>query len=99
MRSSPTPTVFTSSIINVLVFYLEGGVEPPKTRDGVILPASVDDHDRKIGLGMALTSKMGRHRGFICSTMGDVETMAVNSRVEGLPSFSYVLETTPPALY
>ena len=48
---------------------------------------------------MALTGKMGRHRGFVCANMGDVETMAVDSRVEGLSSFSYILETIPPALY
>ena len=48
---------------------------------------------------MALASKMGWHRGFVCATMGDVEMMAVDSRVEGLSGFSYILETTPPALY
>ena len=52
-----------------------------------------------IALGMALAGKTGRHRGFVCATMGDVETMAVDSRAEGLPGFSYILETTPPALY
>ena len=54
---------------------------------------------------------MGRHRGFVYATlgdvetmgdvemMGDVETMAVHSRVDGLSGFSYILETTPPAVY
>ena len=48
---------------------------------------------------MALAGEMGRHRGFDYVTMGDVETMAVDLRVEGLPGFSHILETTPPALY
>ena len=47
---------------------------------------------------MVLTGKMGRHRGFIYATMGNAETLAVDSRVEGLPGFSHILETTPPAL-
>ena len=43
---------------------------------------------------------MGHHRGFIYATMGNVEMMAVDLRVEGLPGFSYILEeTTPPAMY
>ena len=48
---------------------------------------------------MALAGKMGRHRGFVCATMGNVEMMAVDASVEGLSGFSYILETTPPALY
>ena len=48
---------------------------------------------------MALAGKMGLHRGFVYAAMGDVETMAVNPRVEGLPGFFHILETTPPVLY
>ena len=43
---------------------------------------------------MALAGKMGRHRGFFYATMGDVETMAVDSTLEWLPGFSNILETT-----
>ena len=44
---------------------------------------------------------MACHRGLVYVTMGDVEIymMAVDSREEGLPGFSHMLETTPPALY
>ena len=48
---------------------------------------------------MALAGKMGCHRGFVYAIMGDVETMAVDSRVEELPGSSHILENTPPALY
>ena len=48
---------------------------------------------------MALAGEMGNHRGLVYAAMGDVETIAVDSRVEGLLSFSHILETTPPALY
>ena len=42
---------------------------------------------------MALAGKIGHHRRFIYATMGDVEMVAVDSRVEGLPGFSHILET------
>ena len=47
---------------------------------------------------MTLAGKISRHMGFVYATMGDVETMAVDSRVEGLSNFSHILETTPPVL-
>ena len=48
---------------------------------------------------MALGGNIARLRELVCATMGDVETMAIDSRVEGFPGFSHILETTPPALY
>ena len=48
---------------------------------------------------MALAGETGHHRGFVYATMGDVEMMAVDLRVEGLPDFSHILETTPLAMY
>ena len=47
---------------------------------------------------MALAGKMGRHKRFVSATMGDVEKTAVHSGTKGLPGFTYILETTPPAL-
>ena len=48
---------------------------------------------------MALAGKIGLHRRFVYAAMGDVETVAVHSGVEELPSFANILETTSPALY
>ena len=48
---------------------------------------------------MVLAGEMGRHRGFVCATVGGVETMAVDLRMEELPNFSHILKTVPPVLY
>ena len=67
-------------------------------KDGVLLPASVDDNYRQLGFGVALAGEIGRHRRFVYTTMGDVETVAVYLGLERLPGFSHILETTPPTL-
>ena len=72
---------------------------PVLSQDGVLLPASIDNLDRQVGLSVALAGEVGRHRRFVNSTMCDIETVAVHSIVERLSGFSHILETTPPALY
>ena len=67
-------------------------------KDGILLPASVDDNYRQVGFGVAFAGEMGRHRRFVYATMGVVEVVAVHPGVERLPGFSHILETTPPAL-
>ena len=56
--------------------------------NSVLPPTSVNDHDQQ----------MGCYRGFVCSTVGDIEVMSTHSVVER-SGFSHMLEVTPPALY
>ena len=85
--SSPTARMFATSLPSAFS-------DLPK--DSVLLScaACVNNNNWKICLGVALAGKMCHHRGFIYATMGNIEIVAVNSRVEGLPSFSHILETT-----
>ena len=61
----------------------------------------VDNNDRQVGLRMALAGEVGYHRRYmyVCSMVNYIETVAVHSVVEGLPSFFHILKTTLPALY
>ena len=42
---------------------------PDLSKDGVLLPESVNDLDRQVGLSVALTSEVSCHRRFINSTV------------------------------
>ena len=68
------------------------------SKDGVLVPASVDDNYQQIGFSVALAGEIGLHRRFIYMPMRDVETVLVHPGVERLPCFSHTLENTPPGL-
>ena len=65
----------------------------------MILPQSVNDHDRDISLQVSATVEMCDHWRFLSSSVHNIEAMAIHSAVQGLFRLTHVLKTTPPALY